>query len=288
MTKTNRYGLRQSVYERLTRCLIPDRLKTLPPAFTELWALIMKESASCLFAGLFFIILALSTVLPLGGLPRYDFILIMAIAVQFVMYFSGLETRKELKALWLFHLFGLLLEIFKTSSAVGSWSYPEFAYSKVFGVPLYSGFMYAAVASYLLQAWNLFEAELTRYPPRWLAIALAAAIYVNFFTHHFIGDYRWPLIVLLTAAFWPTKLCVRTFRIRWRLPMPLVFLGIGAAIWLAENIATYFDAWRYPNQHNGWELVHLGKISSWGLLIVLTFVIVAHFKMKRSDKPAAH
>lgn len=33
------------------------------------------------------------------------------------------------------------LEVFKTSAGIKSWSYPDFAYSKVFGVPLFSGFM---------------------------------------------------------------------------------------------------------------------------------------------------
>lgn len=281
METVNRYGLNQNTYNALVLFLSPHWVKKLPPLLIELWALLIKESASCLFAGAFFIVLALSTVLPLGPIPRYDFILIMALLIQFIMFYTGLETWKELKALCLFHLFGLLLEIFKTSSSIASWSYPEFAYTKLFGVPLYSGFMYAAVASYVQQAWNLFDAKVTRYPPTWLAITLAGAIYLNFFTHHFIGDYRWLLIAILIVVFWPTKLHVRTFQIHWNLPMPVVFAGVGAAIWIAENIATFFGAWSYPNQKDGWELVHLGKVSSWGLLIVVTFVIVFYFKMKQ-------
>jgi uncharacterized membrane protein YoaT (DUF817 family) len=282
MDASNRYGLNQRTYRRLVSLLSPRWLMRLPPFALEIWTLAVKESASCLFAGAFFIVLALSNVLPLGSLPRYDFILIMALLIQAAMFFSGLETGKELKALCLFHLFGLLLEIFKTSSTIGSWSYPEFAYSKVFGVPLYSGFMYAAVASYVQQAWNVFETKVTGYPRPWLAICLAGAVYLNFFTHHYIGDYRWLLIGILMLVFWPTKLHVRTFKIHWHLPINLVFFGVGIAIWVAENIATFFGAWSYPNQKDGWQLVHLGKVSSWGLLIVVTFVIVIHFKLKQT------
>lgn len=280
MNTLNRYNLAPSIYNKITALLVPNWLNQRSFWFIECWSLMLKESAACIFAGAFFIILALSTVLPLGGLPRYDFILIMALLIQAAMVWSGLETWKELKALCLFHLFGLVLEIFKTSAVIGSWAYPEFAYSKVFGVPLYSGFMYAAVASYLQQAWRIFDAKVSDYPPTWLAITLALAIYLNFFTHHFIGDYRWMLIASLLLVFWSTRLHFRVFKSYWILPMPLIFIGVGFAIWIAENIATYFGAWRYPNQQNGWELVHLGKVSSWGLLIVLTFVIVIYFKMK--------
>ncbi|MBW9235086.1 DUF817 domain-containing protein [Leptospira santarosai] len=27
-------------------------------------------------------------------------------------------------------------------------------------------------------------------------------------------------------------------------------------IWIAENIATFFGAWEYPNQVDAWSLVH--------------------------------
>ncbi len=64
------------------------------------------------------------------------------------MVWAKLETLDELKAICLFHLIGFVLEVFKTSAGIRSWVYPDFAYSKVLGVPLFSGFMYAAVGSY--------------------------------------------------------------------------------------------------------------------------------------------
>ena len=36
--------------------------------------------------------------------------------------------------------------------------------------------------------------------------------------------------------------------------------------------------WRYPNQLGAWSAVHVGKWSSWSLLVVMTFTIVAGLK----------
>lgn len=188
---------------------LPSWMRRLPLPLMEFWSFGVKEALSCAFAVSFFITLGLSKILPMGGIPRYDFILVVALAVQFAMVYCGLETKRELAAVSLFHLLGLVLEIFKTSPAIGSWAYPEFAYTKVMGVPLYSGFMYAAVASYMMQSWRHLSLRLTGYPAHWLAAALALAIYLNFFTHHFIGDYRWPLTLLLVAAFWRTRVYFR-------------------------------------------------------------------------------
>ena len=49
-------------------------------------------------------------------------------------------------------------------------------------------------------------------------------------------------------------------------------------IWLAENISTFFGVWRYPNQIGAWATVHIGKWSSWSLLVIMTFTIVANLK----------
>ena len=126
---------------------------------------VLKEARACLFAGLFF--LAMFAV-PRGGLfgvARYDVLLVFALAVQTAMLVLKLETWDEVKAVTLFHLVGFALELFKTSSAVGSWSYPDPAFSKIGGVPLFAGFMYAAVGSYIIQAWRLFDLKIKRHPP---------------------------------------------------------------------------------------------------------------------------
>ena len=46
----------------------------------------------------------------------------------------------------------------------------------------------------------------------------------------------------------------------------------------SRRISTFFGIWKYPNQMGAWSTVHLGKWSSWSLLIVMTFTIVANLK----------
>jgi uncharacterized membrane protein YoaT (DUF817 family) len=238
----------------------------------------LKQVRACLFAGLFF---AAVFAVPRGGLlgiPRYDLLLLIALAIQGCMIWAKLETWDELKAITLFHLIGFALEAFKTSSGIRSWSYPDFAYTKVLGVPLFSGFMYAAVGSYIIQAWRLFDLRIRHHPPYWMAALIAGAIYANFFTHHYIGDYRWYLAACALGLYARTSVVFRPFDRDRTMPLLISFLLIGFFIWLAENISTFFGVWRYPNQVGAWANVHVGKWSSWSLLVIMTFTIVANLK----------
>jgi uncharacterized membrane protein YoaT (DUF817 family) len=192
------------------------------------------------------------------------------------MYKTGMESRDELKVIAVFHLIGLALEIYKVH--MGSWSYPEEAWTKIFGVPLYSGFMYASVASYLCQAWRRLQVNLQGWPSPFWTVTLGAAIYLNFFTHHFIYDVRWILTALLFIVFFRTYVEYRVNGVQYKMPLILSYFLIGFFIWIAENIATFLGAWQYPNQRSAWELVHLGKISSWFLLVIISFIIVAQLK----------
>lgn len=190
---------------------------------------------------------------------------------------TKLETLDELKVISVFHLIGLLMEIFKVN--MGSWTYPEEGFFKIFNVPLFSGFMYASVASYLCQFWRNFDVQLIKWPSLVYTIPLAAMIYFNFFTLHYIWDIRWILFILVIIVFFKTQLSFKIKNSIFRIPVLLYFFLIGVLIWIGENIATILGAWNYPNQENGWELVHLGKISSWLLLVIVSFLIVANLKV---------
>src|SRR6201986_716822 len=142
----------------------------------------IKQAAACVFAGSFLFLLAISGHISIPGLHCYDFLFLSAIAIQIVLVLTRLENWREVAVLSLFHLIGMGLELFKTSPSVRSWSYPEHAFFHIRTVPLYSGFMYASVASYIMQAWRLMLLKLTVFPPFPLAVGLCAAIYANFFT----------------------------------------------------------------------------------------------------------
>ncbi len=238
----------------------------------------IKEARACLFVGLFFAAVFSVPRDGLFGVPRYDVLLIIALAIQAWMVWVKLETIDELKAVTLFHVVGFALEVFKTSSGIKSWAYPDFAYTKVLGVPLFSGFMYAAVGSYIIQAWRLLELRVVHHPPYWMAGLIAIVIYANFFTHHYIGDYRWYIAACALGLYARSTVVFRPFDRERQMPLLLSFVLIGFFIWLAENISTFFGVWKYPNQLGAWSAVHVGKWSSWSLLVIMTFTIVVNLK----------
>ena len=187
--------------------------------------------------------------------------------------------------LCLFHAIGLILELYKTHPSVGSWSYPEPGFLKIGTVPLYSGFMYAAVASYMCQAWRIFALDLERYPSYWLNVPLCAAIYINFFTNRYYQDLRFVLIPAVFVIFLRTRVNFTVWRGRQRhMPLVISFALIGFFIWVAENIATFFGAWVYPEQTGRWTAVSFQKFSSWFLLVIISFLIVADLKHVRERR----
>jgi len=248
----------------------------------------LKEARACLFVGLFFAAVFLVPRAGVFGIPRYDVLLIAALLIQAGMLWKKLETTDELKAICVFHLLGFGLEVFKTSSGIRSWSYPDFAYTKLFGVPLFSGFMYAAVGSYIIQAWRLFDLRIRHHPPYWMAFLIAFLIYANFFTHHYIGDYRWYIAAAALGLYARATVIFRPLDRDRQMPLLLAFVLIGFFIWLAENISTLFGVWAYPNQLGAWSAVHLGKWSSWSLLVIMSFTLVANLKHLKQQVHVPH
>lgn len=64
------------------------------------------------------------------------------------------------------------------------------------------------------------------------------------------------------------------------------FFLVGFFIWLAENIATFFNAWKYPDQNQVWHVVSVSKISSWFLLVIISVIIVAQLKHVKANRNA--
>jgi uncharacterized membrane protein YoaT (DUF817 family) len=244
----------------------------------------LKQAWACLFGGLMVAALfATWRWYPReAALPRYDFLTIVAVSIQAALIATRLETREEAAVILLFHGVGTLMELFKTS--VGSWLYPEASFLRLGGVPLFTGFMYAAVGSYIARAWRLFEFRFTRHPPLSACVVLAAAIYANFFTHHFLPDLRLGLFALIALLFGRTWVHFRVRSVYRRMPLLLGFLLVAMFIWLAENAGTFTHAWQYPNQRDGWALVPLAKLGAWLMLMIISYVMVAalHLRMHAS------
>ena len=257
---------------------------TLHPHVREFLLFGLKEARSCIFAGSFFALLFISNYIPLFGLARYDFLFIAAVAIQIILYLTKQETKDEVKVICLFHIIGLVLELFKTHPSVGSWSYPEEGFLKIADVPLYSGFMYAAVGSYIVAAWKHLKVELVHFPSYVWSVVLCVAIYLNFFTNHFISDARFILIPAVFIFFRKADVLFTVTKVRRSISLTMSFVLIAFFIWIAENISTYWGAWKYPDQIHVWNAVSMQKISSWFLLVIISFILVAYLKHVKESR----
>ncbi|CAN5179707.1 DUF817 domain-containing protein [soil metagenome] len=252
----------------------------------EFLVFVLKQAwASVFAAAMLGVLLATRIWYPEDALlARNDFLVIAAVVIQVLMVAFRLETLRELRVIILFHIVGTGMELFKTS--VGSWAYEGGGVLHLGAVPLYSGFMYAAVGSYMVRVYRLFDLRFERYPRRWITGVLALLIYANFFTHHFLPDARWLLLVGVVVVYGLCTMHVRVFRARFRMPLLLGFALVALFIWLAENIGTWSSAWSYPNQADGWELVSPTKLVSWFLLMIISVVLVAWvYPPRRPDEP---
>ena len=234
----------------------------------------LKQAWACLFGGVILALMITTRLLWPDGIAfaRYDFLFLAILAIQIAMLAFRLETLSEAKVILIFHVVGTAMELFKTSA--GSWIYPEESLFHIGGVPLFSGFMYAAVGSYLARISRIFDMRYSNYPPLWVTILLCVAVYVNFFAHHFVIDIRYGLFVATAFIYLRTTVHYRVFRFRHKMPLLLGFLLIALFIWFAENIGTWSRAWIYPSQAESWTPVSIQKLGAWYLLMIISFVLV--------------
>jgi uncharacterized membrane protein YoaT (DUF817 family) len=172
------------------------------------------------------------------------------------------------------------MEIFKTQA--GSWIYPEPSILRIGMVPLFSGFMYAAVGSYLARVWRIFDFRFSHHPPIWATVLLAVAVYVNFFAHHWLPDIRLALFAASALLYARTWVFYRPDQAVRRMPLLLGFALVALFIWFAENLGTFSQAWVYPSQQDGWQMVPFAKLGSWFLLMLISFVMVSLVRTPRS------
>lgn len=241
----------------------------------EFMAFGIKQGWACLFGGVMLaLLLATHLFYPENaGLSRYDFLVLAALALQILMLATGLESWEEAKVILVFHIVGTIMELFKTQA--GSWVYPEDSFLRIGAVPLFSGFMYAAVGSYLARVWRIFDFRFDRFPPLWAQGLLAAAIYVNFFAHHWVIDIRLGLFVATVLLYGRTVVWFRPDEAHRPMPLVIGFLLVALFIWFAENLGTFARAWSYPGQEHSWQMVSWAKLGSWYLLMIISFVLVA-------------
>ena len=245
----------------------------LPAGLREFVMFVLKQAWACLFGFAMLGGLILSDRIWQDGwsLARYDALLVYALSLQVLFLALRLETWREARVILLFHLTGTAMELFKVN--VGSWAYPEAGVMKIMGVPLFSGFMYAAVGSYIARVIRIFEMRFAPYPPFWMTVVLASAIYLNFFAHHYIWDSRVVLMAATVVLFARTRVWFFVGDTpRW-MPLPLAAFLASCALWVAENVGTATNTWIYAG-HSRFDMVPLAKMGSWYLLLYVSFVTV--------------
>lgn len=244
-----------------------------------------KQAWACVFGALLLVVILAARLWwpDDAAIARNDALVVAAVLIQTAMLVFRLETLRELWIVLVFHVVGTIMELFKTD--VGSWSYDAGGVLHIGAVPLYTGFMYAAVGSYLTRVMRLFDLRFTRYPPLLVTVPIAILIYVNFFTHHVVWDARWVLLALVVLVFARCVMHYRVHRTTLRMPVLVAFALVALFIWFAENIATFAGAWAYPDQVDGWQLVSPSKIVSWFLLMMISVVLVTLVHRPRTPDP---
>jgi uncharacterized membrane protein YoaT (DUF817 family) len=239
------------------------------------FGIFLKKQASCsVFGGLMLFFLLATKYFSVPGLYRYDLLFILAVITQIFLIAFKMETPREVIAVIVFHICAMGLEIFKTAPSVGSWEYPETAILTIVTVPLFTGFLYSSVGSYMARAWRINKFTFIYLPNKFILLLFAILIYVNFFTNHYTQDVRWIIFALLIFVFWKTKFRVLLTN-KWYTFHPLFTNALLAFfVWIGEQVGTFARVWVYPNQSIEWNPVSFQKFTSWYILLIFSFILI--------------
>ncbi len=243
----------------------------------ELWHFFLASLRASYFGAFLLSIFLLTEIVTVPFIGRYDFIFIAAVGFQVCMLVFRWETPKEFFVIILFHILATGMELFKTNPAIGSWVYPDTrdSFFVLATVPLFTGFLYSAIGSYISRAFVFLKLTYTNFPSYLHLWILASLIYINFFTHHFVYDLRYLLFVYVFILFYKTNVRFKVYNKERSMPFLLTALLTALCVWIAENIGTFTHIWLYPSQIAAWHLVSFNKTGSWFLLLILSFALVS-------------
>jgi uncharacterized membrane protein YoaT (DUF817 family) len=256
---------------------------TLKTFLYEFWLFGIKQASACVFGAYLLSLILLTEVWYPTDCPLYrnDFLFLAAVGFQVVLLTLRLESLREAAVILVFHVVATVMEVFKTSDAIGAWHYPGEFHIGIGNVPLFAGFMYSAVGSYIARVWRIFDFQFTHYPPPWTTWILVALIYINFFTHHYTIDIRNGLLLASVVLYGRCRVHFCMDKVHRHMPVIIGWFLVALFIWFAENIATFAGVWLYPHQRDEWTMVSPTKLIAWYLLMLLSFVMVA--LLHRSD-----
>lgn len=243
----------------------------------ELWHFFIANLKASYFGAFLLSLFLLTELIAIPFITRFDFIFLAAVAYQVCALIFRLEQPREFIVILIFHVLATIMELFKTSTAIGSWTYPtvDSAIFAIATVPLFSGFLYSAVGSYISRAFVFLKLRYENFPAYYHLWILAVLIYLNFFTHHFFYDIRGALFAYALVIFWKTKVRYHVYQKERSMPLLVTTVLTAFFIWISENVGTFTKIWLYPSQVEEWHVVHFEKMGSWFLLLILSFALVS-------------
>jgi uncharacterized membrane protein YoaT (DUF817 family) len=245
--------------------------------------LFLKKQAYCaLFGGVLLFFIGITYYVNPGDINRYDFLFIIAVCTQVLLLLFKYESLREFYVILTFHVLALIMEVYKVG--IGSWTYFGGGNISLFGVPLFTGFMYSAIGSYMYRAWKINKFRFKNYPKPTHLITLLVFIYINFFTNHFLYDFRYILLVVSGIIFYKTRFFVELTDKRIQVHPLLANALTAFVIWISEQFGTFYRLWAYPNQIHTWTFVSFNKYISWYLLLIFSFSIISLFNYKKTYK----
>jgi len=253
----------------------------------ELWYFFLANLRASYFGGFLLSIFLLTEIVSVPYITRYDVIFLSAVGFQICALLFQFEKPREFFVIILFHLLATGMELFKTHPEIGSWTYPgmEGVVFALWTVPLFSGFLYSAVGSYISRAFTFLKLSYENFPAYYHLWILALLTYVNFFTHHFVYDVRYFLFAYVFIIFFKTKVHFQVYEKVRSMSFVVTALLVAVFVWIAENVGTFTKIWLYPSQLQEWHFVSFGKLGSWFLLLILSFALVSIIyrdKLKRT------
>ncbi len=129
--------------------------KILNQFFKEFIIFTGKQARASIFGYLLLFAIIITKWINFSNLSftRYDVIFLIAIFFQFVLITTKAESKEEIKVIFLFHVLATIMELFKTNPKINSWQYPGQREIFMLGtVPLFTGFLYSSVGSYIARA----------------------------------------------------------------------------------------------------------------------------------------
>lgn len=120
---------------------------------------------------------------------------------------------------------------------------------------------------------RVFDMALAPYPSFPPTLLLAAAIYDNWFAHHFLPGIRPVLFAANVLPQGRIRIWLQGQDLHWWMPLPEAAFLSARALWLAENVGTATGTWICSGQLPG-QIVSFAKLGSWYLLLYMAFVTV--------------